>query len=286
MKFKRIYIEISNVCNLNCPFCIKSTRERKIMSLEDFTSYATQARKYSEYIYLHVLGEPLLHPDFPAILRVCSKLGFKVNITTNATLLAEKKNIILNTDCVRQVNISLHGYNPQTHGELKKWLDGLVDFAKDFSERGGYTVFRFWTMGKNNEVYENDLKSMQLLSSLTESNINIYENRLSRSITLRDKIFVSFDKEFKWPSINDEIISENGRCHGARDMIAILADGTVVPCCLDGDGACSLGNLKESTLSEIIASNRFQNMKNGFLNGKLTEELCKKCSYRLRFNRV
>ncbi len=285
MKFKRIYIEISNICNLKCTFCKKSNREKNIMSVENFRKYATQAREYTEYIYLHILGEPLLHPNFSEILGICEKLGFKVNLTTNATLLTKMSDTIINSKAMRQVNISLHGYTEKTHGNLEMWLTQLVDFAKKFAEKGGYTVFRFWTMGKNNEVYDTDMKSMKLLQKITNSQKDIFELRKHHSITLMDNVFVSFDKEFKWPSIYDEFIGTVGKCHGAKDMIGILCDGSVVPCCLDGEGECRLGNLNQNTLTEILNTERYQNMYNSFLKGRITEELCQKCTFRLRFTK-
>mgnify|MGYP000120630391 CR=1 FL=1 len=65
-----------------------------------------------------------------------------------------------------------------------------------------------------------------------------------------------------------------------------MADGTVVPCCLDGDGVINLGNLNTTALSEVLGSKRAVDMLEGFDKGKAVEELCLKCSYKDRFTQT
>jgi radical SAM protein with 4Fe4S-binding SPASM domain len=67
-------------------------------------------------------------------------------------------------------------------------------------------------------------------------------------------------------------------------MLAILADGTVTPCCLDGEGIIALGNLETSSLENIIASSRYRAFLQGMNDRKPTEALCRSCSYKQRFN--
>ena len=82
-KFKKMYIEITNICNLNCIFCPKTLRKPKFMSCDEFKIIADKLKNYGDYIYLHVLGEPLLHPDIEKILSISESFNFKVIITTN-----------------------------------------------------------------------------------------------------------------------------------------------------------------------------------------------------------
>jgi len=66
----------------------------------------------------------------------------------------------------------------------------------------------------------------------------------------------------------------------------ILVDGTVVPCCLDGEGVINLGNIHESDFSQIVESERANNIFNGFSRREAVEELCRKCGYRTKFNDI
>ena len=63
MKFKKIYIEITNACNLNCPFCIKNKRKINYMTFDDYKEVINKIKNHTKEIYMHILGEPLLHPE-------------------------------------------------------------------------------------------------------------------------------------------------------------------------------------------------------------------------------
>ena len=94
-KFTRIYVEITNYCNLSCSFCSKDTREKKEMTVDEFRSVISKIKDYTENIYLHVKGEPLLHSHFDEILSICDENNVNLKITTNGTLLAKRKDILL-----------------------------------------------------------------------------------------------------------------------------------------------------------------------------------------------
>ena len=76
--FSRAYVEITNVCNMACAFCPGTAREKGFMTPETFALLAGKLRRHTDYLYLHVMGEPLLHPQLAEILRICGDLGFRV----------------------------------------------------------------------------------------------------------------------------------------------------------------------------------------------------------------
>ena len=63
MKFKKVYIEICNGCNLNCDCCIKNSRQVKYIKRDEYEYIINKIAGYTKEIYLHVLGEPLMHKD-------------------------------------------------------------------------------------------------------------------------------------------------------------------------------------------------------------------------------
>lgn len=262
--FNRIYIEITNICNLNCDFCPSTSRVKKSMSVSDFKKIILKIKDYTNHIYLHVKGEPLMHPDLDNILKIANEYNLNVNITTNGRLLNNRLNII-NNNKIRQLNISLHSYDDLN--EIKDLLD-IIDKIND-----SYISLRLWNNKDNSEV-------LNLLEKHYKVSINMTGNRFK----LNDKIYLDKDILFSWPNINNEIFSEYGTCKGAKRQLAILVDGTVVPCCLDNDGIINLGNIFKSSIEDILNSDRYKNIVNGFNNNKLVEDLCKKCGYRNRFN--
>ena len=76
-RFKKIYIERTNICNLNCEFCIKSNREKRQMSVSEFEMVMEKIQGYTDYIYLHIKGEPLIHKDFEQLLDIAHKYNMQ-----------------------------------------------------------------------------------------------------------------------------------------------------------------------------------------------------------------
>lgn len=262
--FNRIYIEITNVCNLNCDFCPITKRDKLFMNTSDFEKILIKIKDYTKHIYLHVKGEPLMHPELDIIIKLANKYGLNVNITTNARLLNDKLNII-NSNNIRQLNISLHSFNNiEEITELLNTIDKI---------NNSYISLRLWNNKDNSEV-------LKLLETHYNKKIEFTKNRF----VLNDMVYLDKDILFEWPDINRGIITEYGTCKGAKNQLAILVDGTVVPCCLDNDGIINLGNIFKEDISDIINSNRYKKMIDGFNNNHLEEELCKKCGFRNRFN--
>ncbi len=252
MRFKRVYIEITNVCNLNCNFCLPHHRENGFISFEEFNFILQKIKPFTNYIYLHVKGEPLLHPEVDTFVKYAYEQGFYINLTTNATLLKEHLHI---TKYLRQINISLHATNN---------LD-IIKTAKSITDC--IVCFRIWNINK-----AVDCKKM--LESEFKTSIPEQEN-----FKLAENIFLSQKDEFTWPSLSTETSCNQKYCYGLINQIGILVDGTVVPCCLDNDGDINLGNIFSEDFENIINSTRATNIINGFKNNMAVEELCKKCTF-------
>lgn len=271
-KYKKIYIEITNVCNLSCSFCSIDNRKKEIISTDKLEELLIKINDYTDYVYLHVKGEPLLHPEISKILDLCQKYHKKVNITTNGTLLKEKQQELCH-QVVRQINISLHSEN-----QKEKYLEDIFKTVDNLNDK--IVVYRFWTMEdnildkKSTEIVEK-IKSYYHLSSEI-----VDKTKKENHIKIRDNLYIDKANEFIWPNIENNYINEKGYCYALKDQLAILVDGTVVPCCLDSNGVINLGNIYQNTLEEIINSNRYQEIKKGFLNRRVSEELCKHCSFK------
>ena len=271
MLFKRIYIEITNICNLNCSFCPKLLRKPEEMSPDKFSHVLSQVNDYTDYIYLHVKGEPLAHSEIDKILTICDMFNKKVNITTNGTLLQSKKEILKKHKCVRQLNISLQSYEKPENPDA--YINSVLSSAQELSEYFMISL-RLWTFDKKNIV--NDL----IIKKLSEK----YALDLSKNRSvLAENIFLNLSETFEWPSLSLPDYGENGSCQGTRTQIAVLSNGDVVPCCLDAEGIICFGNIFKSALPEILQTKRFTEMSTNIKRHKLTEKLCRHCSYRLRF---
>lgn len=289
-KFKKFYIEITNVCNLACSFCPQTRRRPEFMKMETFEKILDQIKDHAEYIYFHVKGEPLLHPELDKFLDLSSEKGFKVNITTNGTLISKVKDKIMMKPALRQMNFSLHSFDGNDKSENKnEYIRSILSFTKEANEKTNMIVaLRLWNLDEDNATNLERERNRQILGIIEEEFHLPYkiEEKITpgRGVKISDRIYLNQDHEFKWPDLKEEEDFCSGFCYGLRNQVAILVDGTVVPCCLDGEGVVNLGNIHETHFTDIVEGERARNILEGFSRREAVEELCRKCGYRKRFN--
>ena len=259
--FKKVYVEVTNSCNLNCSFCKGTKKEKRFIGLDNFKIVLDKLEGYTGYLYFHVMGEPLLHPEINKIIELASERYF-VNITTNGYLIDRIK------DCkgIRQLNISLHSYDSKLV-DLDTYINKIFEVVDSLC-KDTYISYRMWVDGVN---------KLYIIHKLEEKyGVSIGEER---HLKLDKNVYFDIEDEFVWPDINNTYYSEVGTCMGCRSHIGILVDGTVVPCCLDSDGVIDLGNIYKNEINDIINSGLFKEIKEGFLNNKKVHELCKRCNF-------
>ncbi|TJX14187.1 radical SAM protein [Tissierella creatinini] len=284
--FKKVYIEITNLCNLKCEFCPTTNRSPRFMIIEEFMKILDEVKSYTGHIYLHIKGEPLMHPNIGEFLDIANENGLHVNLTTNGTFIANCREVLLNKPSLRQINISLHSLDQnQWYLNQEDYMDNILDFIEEAKDNKIIVALRLWNLSSQKD--DNLQKNGYILNRLKEIfNLNfslIEEFKTKRGIKLSERLYLNEDMEFIWPSLENDIYEEKGFCYGLRDQLGILVDGTVVPCCLDGDGIISLGNIHKTSLEEILNSQRALDIYNGFSNRNAVEDLCKKCGYRSKF---
>lgn len=284
--FKKIYIEITNSCNLSCSFCHKSSRTKAFMSVKNFTEILGRVAGYTKHLYLHVLGEPTLHPDLEEFLALSHRQGFSVNLTTNGSLVSHHEHVLLTSPAIRQINISLHSFSRSPEILKTDYLGPINSFLLKSQAKHIFINLRLWDVQKDRVTNATKFdfhildwlqKTFALPSSFAEG------LEVGKSLNLAPKVFLSRERRFTWPQLTDTTRVSTGSCRGLRDHIAILVDGSVVPCCLDADGIMTLGNILNQSLSAILAQPRAQKISEGFRQHQLVEELCQGCDYRHRF---
>ena len=287
-KFKRIYVETTNVCNLDCSFCPKTTRKNKLMTPDEFEAVIQKIQPHTKFIYLHLMGEPLLNPKLEQFLEIASNYKMTVNITTNATLLKNKQAVLLQSNTIRQINISLHSFESNDLSfTLTEYVQQIGEFIKAARETSQLIIsIRLWNMDSetlrgNNKLNEDIL---DLLQQEIKPLVNIREALLEKSsVKLHPNVYLNMAQKFEWPDATRETLSTQVFCHGLRDHLGILADGTVVPCCLDSEGTIKLGNIFNQSLQEIVESERAVKIYEGFSNRQAVESLCQRCEYATRY---
>lgn len=262
--FKKIYLEITNACNLSCSFCIQNQNPIKYLSINEFNKILKKLEPYTNYLYFHILGEPLMHPKINELIEIASK-KFNVQITTNGYLI----NKIIDNSNIRQVNISLHSFDPKYHVSLEKYMKNIFQTIDNLLKYNTYISLRLWIKNKYQE------QIITMINNHYNCNIDLSK----KNFRIKTNLYIQQFHEFIWPDLKNNYYEESGNCYAIKDHIGILVDGTVVPCCLDTKGNINLGNIYKVNLDEILASDRVQKMVKNFQQKKKIEELCKHCSF-------
>jgi radical SAM protein with 4Fe4S-binding SPASM domain len=285
--FDSVYIEITNTCNLSCSFCPGTNRKKQYMDAELFKRILKEFKDRCSFIFFHVMGEPLLHPDLENFLSLADDYNHRVNITTNGILLKENLEILKNAPALRQVNVSLHWLEEiKDKAFIEKYMSHLFHFIRETRSKADYFIaLRLWNMdeggfNKNNRVVARAIdREFHLDASVIDTKATY------KGMLLDKNIFLNHDIAFQWPKINNEKDSGRGFCRGLRSQVAVLADGTVVPCCLDNEGTINLGSILHENIDEIIHSQRATALYEGFSQGKAVEPLCRSCGYKSLFTK-
>ncbi len=251
------------------------------MTAREFERILKQVKPTGAQVYLYVKGEPLLHPALGAFLALAHQYEIAVNLTTNGTLLGQHHALLLAAPALRQVNISLHA---QENGYDPAYLEEAARFGLDAAEQGRPIVsYRFWNGEHGKGMDQNSLAALNVIADYFGQTVE-NPKRGRGAAKFAKNVYVAFEEQFEWPSPDAPEIAKRGKCLGGRKMLGILCDGTAVPCCLDGDGVIALGNIFETDLETIMSSPRYKALVMGFRGGNISEPLCRRCRYRVRFD--
>lgn len=286
--FNKIHVEITNVCNLQCSFCPEVHRTKKKMAPDVFRKIIAEIKPFTQHIALHLMGDPLVHPELPQLIQDCAEQKLPVHIVTNGLLLnAEKQQALLNP-IVQQVNFSLHSFLDNfPEKDPIPYLNKVFAFAAEAQSLRPdlYINFRIWNL---ESAHGGSEKNLSLLNKIAEeysfsppTTLNL---KAKKSYKIKERLYINFDSEFTWPSLDLPQLHTKGFCYGLETHVGILVDGSVVPCCLDKEGQMVLGNILETSFKDIVRSERAEKIKLGFRQRQLVEPLCQRCNFIERFS--
>ena len=267
----RCYLEITNICNLDCLFCPKTDRTKRRLSVEEFDLLTDKLRGQIKFLYFHLMGEPFLHPHLPEFIQIARRKDFVPVLTTNGTLLSKSLGVI--EALPHKIQISLHSHEGNAKENPEAYLKGVMDFALEAASKGILIVLRLWNQGGY------DCANDHILDVLASYCPRPWTQRHD-GWKLGENLYIEYDRMFEWPDAEREEFEEKEVfCYALRNQVGVLVDGSVVPCCLDHAGDIKLGNLFTQTLDEVLASPRAKALYDGFTKHEASEPLCRKCGY-------
>ncbi len=269
----------------------------------------------AEKVTFHVMGEPLLHPDFFEILDHALSNGLNVGLTTNGALL--RTNIInsLAERDLHQIDISLQSPDADsfnltrgTRIDFHKYRENLMQMIEACWKREKHPIFKIRIMTtKFSGKMRDKLGIPDFLGSTKElrnvvrewaelaydrigfngeqrhaalkrvDKLNIYGWNV---IEIYPKLFIETYVLTDWGNAfaeDDPYEVSHGYCFGMRDHFAILYNGDFVLCCVDFDGKTAIGNLKDKPLIDILNSEELKEIMDGFKTNRLVNPYCRKC---------
>ena len=267
-KFRRAFVELTNVCNLSCSFCAVSKRPRGFMPLRFFETLAPQLKGLAGVISPHLLGEPFMHPELPGVLAAASRAGLKLNLVTNGTLLGKFGPELLREKCLAQVTLSLHALEGLPAAEREKTIRALEDFA---GSRPAGLIASFRLRGNASSLFFK-WAAAHLLRAFPRG-----EGLSARAaVRLAQGVYLNTGGLFNWRGGR----APGGKgCLGLRHHFGVLYGGEVVPCCADHDGALALGSALESPLADILNGPRAAALRNAIAGRPAIPAYCAGCGF-------
>jgi len=270
--------------------------------------------KITDTVYFHLMGEPLLHPKVFDFMKYTFNNGFKIILVSNISSIRTRRMEIRSIlQYVNYLVISLQSFDEESFKEKKtekisfeEYIDLIKNvistkYANNFKVRISIQII------ENSKVkFKNYLRDIRLLSNNSELKQFMDKYFTSFFKTIANKYQLNHKpmeaqklnyKNFYYQPFDNVSISTRavttwannmnesnkirpaivGKCDALHKQIGILANGEVVPCCLDYDGNIVLGNCQVDPLTEIMNSGQYQKLKEGFKKGRLYHSYCKKC---------
>ena len=267
----RCYLEITNVCNLDCVFCPKTDRAKHRLTMEEFSLLTGKLQGQVKFLYFHLMGEPFLHPLLPDFIKMARGKGFVPVLTTNGTLLSKAQGVI--EAHPHKIQISLHSQEGNGKENPETYLEGVMNFALEAASAGILIVLRLWNQGGYDSANDH------ILDVLASYCPRPWTQRHD-GWKLAENLYIEYDRMFEWPDTEHSEYKETDVfCYALRNQLGVLVDGSVVPCCLDHAGDITLGNLFTQSLDEVLSSPRAKALYDGFTKHEATEPLCRRCGY-------
>lgn len=287
----RLWIELTNVCNLNCVMCLSKSipkGERGFMDFDLYKKVIDEAADFVYDIYLHHRGESLLHPDVFKMIKYAKKRNISTRLHTNATLLNEEKSFLLLNSGLDFLSFSFDGYDEETYenirrgGGFERTLANIVRFLKMKKNKKKnspftvLTVIDFSSKEKGNLTREKK-KKKQFLSHFNSAPLD--------ALRIRRPHNWGGEYRVNEGSLNHGLLLRFVPCTFLWYALVIFWDGTVLPCPQDFFGKLALGNVNQNSLVEL-----WNSKKEKFLRENMTRNdykvlsSCNKCDRLWRKN--
>ncbi len=278
-----ITIEITNRCDVDCIYCPRRTMVRKKgnMELDFFKDIIDQCRGYINIVRFLGLGEPILHPELNKMIQYCRDNGVATRVFTNANTLNQTKGEMLIDTGLDEIQIGFDGTTKKTyealkrHGNYEQVKQNIEQFLALKRKKGAEKPFTVVKMIYTPQT-ENEIEDYLTQWSPIADSVEIHPfSGLGGLVNSVDEVA---DKTYR-----DELSVRELPCTSLWSQQVVWWNGDVVPCVVDYDGECILGNLKKDTLKEIWNNGPMRKIRREHIKHNFSEiKICAHCLHGAR----
>ena len=246
----RLYIEITNFCNLDCVMCPTGLhvleRAEGRMEMDLFRQIIDEMAPHVKTTTLHIWGEPLIHPNFIEMVRYAREAGIEVATSTNATILTEERARGLIEAGLSEIYLCLDGMDAETYEairrkadfeETKANIERFIEIRREYSV-GPRTYVQLIEMAPTADQAE-EFRRFWDRPGVDRVNVKAFDswgNQVKEITKLRDD-----EQKKALPSLK-----ERYHCPLLWYHCHVYWDGTVTCCDRDFGAKYPLGNVVES----------------------------------------
>ena len=263
-------IELSTVCNLNCPMCYTTTEEfkqripRKFMDINLFKKIIDEIGGRVPAIRLSLRGESTLHPKFVECVRYAKEKGIhEVSFLTNLSTMTVDFFIAVAEAGADWITVSIDGLGAQ-YEAIRKPLK-FSDTLDKIKSMHAIKQKRQW--------YRPVIKVQGIWPAIRENPTAFYN--IFAPIT----DLVAFNPLIDYLDNDENIVYEPGfSCPQLYQRLVIGSDGNVMVCSNDEKGQCIVGNVTCDSIQKIWSGGKMASIRQLHLAGHFFEmELCRFC---------
>jgi len=277
----RLWIELTNVCNLNCVMCLSKSipkNERGFMDFNLFKKIIDEAAGFVYDAYLHHRGESLLHPDIFEMIKYAKERKISTRLHTNATVLNEEKSYLLLNSGLDFLSFSFDGYEKETYEKIRagasfeKTLSNIHNFLlikRKLKKKTPYTVFTVIEFTEFSKP-QNGAKRKQFINQFNSLSLDDFISRRPHN----------WGGDYDVRKGTGNFSKENNYlpCTFLWYSLTIFWDGKVLPCPQDFFGKNQLGNVKDSPLVKIWNNSTQVSLREKIVTRQYQDtEPCKSC---------
>jgi len=255
-----LFLEVNNICNLHCPFCLTgkgktADRPRRNMTLDEMRRSIDAVADYLYMIQLYNWGEPLLNPDLPAFIRYAHRCRIFTMVSSNMHFPKPDTAAAMVNSGLDYFIAAIDGFSPESYvkyrrgGNFERAIGNLEALLEAREKAGGTRPLVEWQY----VVFRHNQDEVEAAEAFANKVGVDYFHPIPGYI--EDPEWITTRPEFKVELGRPESVAD---CARPWTHLNIRADGGVAACCYEFYKKDDFGNIFEEPFERVWNNAYFQ----------------------------